>query len=318
MFDLFIGIDQTGAALESGTRAKPLPVAIYSLRGQQPHLILHDRSGRSLTLSHLHPDNLDGLLRENNCLTAHQTVDSRVALLIDSVFGLPSTVWPFDKAPGAETLWHLFARTALDTNERKGFGLKPAAHFFEELLNSAHGHLPRAKAQLSPASGHSLIRRDGTPITDLPTRTCERLAGANSVFRTRPYQRNIQCGTYRIWRDLGSLGKPWANIRCFETRSTVRNDRPWIFEAYPSLLWRKLLQIRTRQLGQLPSALKMCEPTIHLTEQGRALIARNPDHADAAVLAVCGGLLQKAGKLFAPIPLDNYLLGREGWIVGLE
>src|SRR5690606_15146623 len=80
---------------------------------------------------------------------------------------------------------------------------------------------------------------------------------ANSVFQSRPYQKNIQTGTYRIWKDLTSGGPTrWANIWPFETERSELLDAPWIFEGFPSLLWREVLGLPTRDLSRLRSAVE--------------------------------------------------------------
>ncbi len=221
-------------------------------------------------------------------MTGEAADSDRLAILLDCVFGLEQNAWPRHMPPGLNTLWQLFRRAA---QEGQGYGLKPAAAFFAKILEE------------STARG-------------FPVRHCEVLANANSVFRTHPFQKNIQCGTYRIWRDLGQSPEPWLNIRYFTPAREVRH-KPWLYEAYPSLIWREHFQLRTRNLAELPGAMKRVLPEIRLSREDAELIARHPDYADAAVLAMGGFLLDRAG-LLKPKLSRNQRLAREGWIVGLK
>ncbi len=270
---VFIGIDQTGAALQKGVRAKPLPLAAID----------EDEGSLRLTTAWIPSFTFEALQKAlpmpiNSCETA---------ILIDCVFGLEEKVWR-----GLDTnIWSLFREAASDTAVRRGFGLAPAAEFFDELLRRS---------------------RVGDSF---PVRRCERIAKANSVFRTRPYQKNIQCGTYRIWRDLGSSAKHWAQIRYFTPQQEVSSEKPWLFEAYPSLFWREILGLRTRKSSALANALKEVLPQLAISESQLTSVLKSPDLADAVVLAVGGFMLRD--RLFTGSPSRTGWLHREGWIIGL-
>lgn len=286
--NVFIGIDQTGASISKG-RAKALPLAYVDARMPTPRLKTTDSSGRALTLETFAQNAIERLLEANDVANAVDVVrSSQTAILIDSVFGLPAEL---GLKPGAATLRSLFSRAA---HHEGGYGLKAAASFFDAIR--------------------------GRDLTGFPLRECEKIAGANSVFRTQPYQRNIQCGTYRIWRDLGLHGSEWVHLRYFERR---RPNRPVLFEAYPSLLWRDILKLKTRNRDELTKSLTSLnfnsrDNAALIIEPAdlRAMID-HPDHADAGVLALGGFQLHREGLLRVTKSNDQ-TLAREGWITGLS
>lgn len=292
---VFVGIDQTGAATKNGSAAKALPVAIVDARSKRPRLITSAEDGAPLWLDTFSDSSLSRTLSRAGLPGVHAG-SSSLAILADCVFGLPAEAWPEGAPPGSATLWSLFREAARDDETRAGYGLKPAAKFFAEALlrSSYRGSEPH------------------------PVRCCERLAKANSVFRTHPYQKNIQCGTYRIWRDLGRATEAWVKIRWFEPQATALDERPWLFEAYPSLIWRELFNLRTRDLTRVHDAIEAAFAHFELPLNLDETIEGSADRTDAIVLALGGWWLNQEGKLFAPSPLPRLSLGREGWIVGLD
>ena len=186
-------------------------------------------------------------------------------------------------------MWQLMLGTLAPMDGHTDFGMKRAEAFFAHLLEQwgVHG---------------------------IPRRQCEQLCNANSVFNPRPYQKNIQTGTYRIWRDmvLGEDGKRWFSLWPFEA---AQNEQPHVFEAYPTLMWRQLLGVRTRNLALLKDAvMHACKAHgVEITTREWPLLRRHADVADAAVLAMGGMLLQRQQALFTPVQPR----GMEGWIAGL-
>lgn len=320
-FNFFIGIDQTGAARLGGAEAKPLPVAFVDARGSRARLVA-SVAGRPLKLEHFSREAIETLLGaalvqsiSSSAAPSPQSIlsSSSTALLVDSVFGLPSLAWPQGQRAGAITLRDLFREAAKDTHDRRGYGLRAAAEFFASVLR-------RSKSSSASASTTTVP----LPSLKYPSRACEHLAGANSVFRTQPYQKNIQCGTYRIWRDLGRFGSEWVHLRYFEefneadplvTNGTVFS-RPFLFEAYPSLLWRDVLKLRTRDRTKVRAAL--CDfGDVSMTDEDVLLIERDADHADACILALGGYWLAKQNSLIDGAHSRDRTLAREGWIAGL-
>lgn len=203
-------------------------------------------------------------------------------VFVDAVLGLPAaraTAWGVP--PGAEGVWAL-ARRAAQHAERgpRAFGRDVAAAFFA-----------------------------GCPEVGPDLREVDRAVGAWSVFRTTPYQRNVQTGTYRILVDLGRATARWARLWPFEPP----DDRPALVEAWPTAGWRAL-GMPTRRPMALPARLEALGVRVDPTSAD--VLARRPDHADAAVNAVHGALLAQAGCLALPetgrgVPSD------EGWIAGV-
>lgn len=291
-FDFFIGLDQTGAVLDGGKRAKPLPLAWVDARGKSAKLVALSHQGKPLKLESFSKLSLQNLLIAELGTAGSILKSNRTAILADAVFGLPKETWPANRDPGAKTLRELFAWAAEDTKPRFGYGLKPAAHFFADILGTQK-------------------------FASLPVREAEVIANANSVFRTHPFQKNIQCGTYRFWRDLGLYGSDWVHLRYFERVKNFKDSRPILFEAYPSLMWREALNLRTRNRTQVREALKAFKD-VEISADTVDLIEKDPDHADACLLALGGYWLAKHGRLIAEFPTQDRTLAKEGWIAGLQ
>ena len=294
-FDLYFGIDQTGAAKHGGLRAKPLPCAVLQVLPDN-EIVLHLHSsvdGSKLNLESFNQSCLQNVLTQCG-LNGDLLMRDRTGIFLDCVFGLPSATWP--GGPGLQSLWNLFSGAHSFPG---GYGLQPAANYFARIL------------------ARSAVDISETANKKYPVRNCEILANANSVFRTHPFQKNIQCGTYRIWRDLGATAHPWINIRHFTPSRAVSADLPWLFESYPSLFWRTLFGQRTRNLQNLREAVTTALPNLRLNKIDWALLAHDPDIADAAVLALGGYLLASRGALSQRRADRRAWLAREGWIVGL-
>lgn len=223
-------------------------------------------------------------------------LNSEVAILVDCVFG-----W----AEGSAPLWKLFQRAhEFESGSGPRFGRSIAEGFFAKLLM----HLRRDLPSQEPAG------------VALPHRRCEVLSGANSVFQSRPFQRNIQTGTFRIWREMGESGSAWANLWPFDAPQDSRPDRPWVFEAYPTWLWREVLGLRVREPLKLRSAVTErlgSDPGDSATWER---IEGSPDLADAAVLAIGGFILDLENRLEEPFPSfrEQREISSEGWIVGVS
>lgn len=222
---------------------------------------------------------------------------SRVAIVLDVVIGLPATCWPaWAEGSGGDRPWSLFARAAATP----GWGRPAGERFFETLL-------------------------PGASAATLPRRLCEHDAGANSVFLTRPFQKNVQTGTFRVWKDLagGEGGARWANVWAFDRRVAVRSA-PWIFEGYPSLLWSKVFGHRRRAPARFADVLAAAralgvEASACACASLVRHVAASPDVADAAVLALGAACLDVGGRLMVPFrAFETDVIPRgEGWIAGL-
>ena len=208
------------------------------------------------------------------------------ALGVDCVMGLPIEF-------GQASPWHWMEQAAA----RPAFGRDEAERFFSEILKGREG---------------------------LPKRLCERIAGANSVFVSRPYQKNIQTGTFRIWKEMGSSGHGnWLQIWPFFEPSKLKKGLPVFFEAYPTFLWKSLFGASTRSPVGLRQRVRSVFRTqgLKLGFSGWNQIEADPDRADAAMIAFSMILLQHQNRLWSPwseLMSEKSLAKKEGWILGLN
>jgi len=200
--------------------------------------------------------------------------DAECQLIIDCVLGLPDEL-------GCPLKWR---EVISQTLEWQGFGRKVAADFF-----------------------HSL--REERVATQIPRRAIEIHLGANSVFQEHPFQKNIQTGTFRFWKEIASAGSgfraPW--VEGFGTKAQRLKYLP-IFEGYPTLVWKKLLKSSSRNPENLGLLLKAAKFQVRWTPKHQALVQKDPNLADAFVLALAGSLWlsKEAQRKTNP----------EGWILG--
>ncbi len=288
MFHRFLGVDQTGAALAGGRRARPLPAVLLEVPSSgEPGWV------KQVELPDLTRESVLSLLSSRS-----DREGSQGAVILDGVLGLPEKFRAREES-GSGFLWQQFFRAAqMQGEDGRRYGRALGEKFFAEIWSG--------------------------PTDQMPTRTCERWARANSVFQLHPFQKNIQTGTFRLWRELGQAGKPWIHIWPQDC-DQVGEFGPWLFEGYPSLLWRELLGLPTRDLSRLPAQVGRVLAERHLSlrmapDLTQAL-ARSPDLADAFVLALGGALLQLDQALWLPLDprsTEGRAAAYEGWIAGLR
>jgi hypothetical protein len=216
--------------------------------------------------------------------------DEAPAIALDAVLGLPLACWQ-GEPPFVDSMWSLLGRAS----RTSGYGRAHAESFF---------------ASFTPVNGEKL-----------PRRACDTIAKANSILATRPFQKNVQTGTFRIWKDLTRDGVRWANLWPFDDVRTASKRRPWLFEGYPSFLWARLFGFQRR------APMRFAEVIVRARALGvdiavtRALLARlttDADLADAAVLAIGAACLDVRGRLFRPFARFSPLVTKtEGWIMGV-
>ncbi len=128
---------------------------------------------------------------------------------------------------------------------------------------------------------------------------------ANSVFLERPFQKNIQCGTFRIWKDIAKSEHDFHAPHLLEEPSA--NSLP-IFEGYPSLSWKILFGTSSRQPQRLRALVNRNFPELSFGVSQQRAVDGDPNLADAFVLAVT--LKQFLGASQTCGCKD------EGWILG--
>ncbi len=267
-FQYFYGIDQTGALASKGRDARPLATALYHKQGNAWSLSL----ARIPSFSKFE---LEGAFSRSLCKST--------LILVDAV------LWPmFGK--GAKGLRRGFLEAASFTHNSKHYGREVAERFFRSALATQFPSAVRSKVRV------------------YPRRECEKRAQANSVFQTRPYQRNIQCGTFRIWKNLGAYPE-WCMYWPFQTQSNL----PTLAEGYPSEIWRKVFGLKTRDREQLSKMLAR----VRMSAQDRDLISRDADFADAAVLAMGSARMMARSSMVLTPSVTRSMLNREGWIFGV-
>jgi len=289
-----LGVDQTGATQNQGSRFRPLPVArAWRTKGapREIHLqVLHPGTRTPFWAAQFDRLALLGVIADV------ELGDRCPRVLVDAVLGLP-----FD----------ITSQNHLQGDLRAA--LRDAGQFFVRRQREGLSHRGRLAAE---AYFEGLLK--SLPGTQgVPTREAERLAGANSVFLSRPYQKNVQTGTFRIWVELARWLDEETSHQdvCFPHHdpSTFISPQKWrVEESWPSLLWRTLLGVKVRSPKELGGALKSLEKSRKIRffcdSENLEFCATHPDHADALVLALGGILLPESQQQGPP---------GEGWITGL-
>ena len=199
-----------------------------------------------------------------------EIIPPTLTIIADCVLGLPEGVRP------------TFVNALSAAGDHPGFGRKSAQQFFSGF-----------KKQEA-----------------LPRRAVEVLCKANSVFQTHPFQKNIQTGTFRIWKDLASEPN-WFYLPILGLGN--RKFGTPIFEGYPTFSWKKLFPVTHREPSRLPELIKEHFPEIKLSETVACRLSRNANLADATVLALSGWRWLGARKPLIP---RHTKARAEGWILG--
>ncbi len=158
----------------------------------------------------------------------------------------------------------------------EGYGMQVAQNYFREIGN---GKVQRREIEIA--------------------------CNANSVFKEKPFQKNIQTGTYRIWKDISSSEADFF-APALEKRSNP--SQILIFEGYPSLSWRILFNSPRRQPLELSKIIAIQKVAIRWTKEHQAKVDQDPNFADAFVLAMTMKKFKTAALSTKP--------SVEGWILG--
>ena len=142
---------------------------------------------------------------------------------------------------------------------------------------------------------------------EIPTREAERKAGANSIFRLRPFQRNIGCGTFRIWKELG-VDPEWFSVWPLENKKT---NSSVIAEGYPSFVWKNWIKASR---GNKDALIHFAKSKGFKINFGKSKTFLSVDQMDGCVLALYAAVEYKQLSL---IDLPDIAIKKEGWIFGL-
>lgn len=165
------------------------------------------------------------------------------------------------------------------TQNIAGFGRSPAQHFFENLANGETHH-----------------------------RQLELQIGANSVFTVHPFQKNIQTGTFRFWKEM-SVNPDWFYLPALSGEKNNRQNKIAVVEGYPSYYWKSLLKQPHRKPDLIIQILKKNYPMFKMNAEAKTQLYKDANLADALVLALA------AQKYKNEI---NRRSSTEGWILGIK
>lgn len=135
-----------------------------------------------------------------------------------------------------------------------GYGREPASQFFRHL---GQGESPRRQVEIK--------------------------FKANSVFQEKPFQKNIQTGTFRIWKDILADRK---NFYVPALEQKEHSKQAPLFEGYPSLSWRLLLNNPKRDPHALGDIIKERRFPLNWTKTHQQQVEKDSNLADAFVLAL--------------------------------
>ncbi len=179
-------------------------------------------------------------------------------IFIDCVLGLPIELYNIDST---RTLRDWILETKDFQFEMHKYGRKASEAFFTEVLRFYN------LSSLYP-----------------PKRAVEVSLKSNSVFTTMPYQKNIQTGTYRIWKELGAA---LQDVVLWPSDFYLRDEASTImYEVYPSFFYKTLLNTKIRKPEPVIKYLRSKNLSVSDTLSEAIL---DPDNCDALVAAL-GGL----------------------------
>jgi hypothetical protein len=189
-----------------------------------------------------------------------QTLDQKqkTHIFIDCVLGLPISL---NKAYSSQSLREWILKAGDFSFEDKIYGRQTSQKFFDEILDFyqiKNGELPRRDVEVK--------------------------LNSNSVFTIHPFQKNIQTGTFRIWKELGSV---LDSIVLWPSDFYLKDEfNIFLYEVYPSFFYKKLLNVKVRSAEPVLKYLEKLN--LKISEKIRDQIY-NPDNCDALMAAI-GGL----------------------------
>ncbi|MCT4641147.1 MAG: hypothetical protein N4A33_02545 [Bacteriovoracaceae bacterium] len=198
--------------------------------------------------------------------------NKKIVLSIDCVLGLPSFVL---ESIGVDH----FLEVLKKSNFSNKYGTLAAMEYFDNL--------------------YELEVNQKYPLRDV-----EKALNANSVFRQIPFQKNIQAGTFRIWKeisqDIENFGI-WCYPKCLKEQIVI-------FESYPSYAW-KFLNNTTRTATNFT---KIIQDFNHIENIDYINQINNTDYKDAYFNALF--MYYHLEKNLIKIPNSKQM--KEGYILG--
>jgi len=229
-FKAVVGVDQTGAKGAKG-QARPLPAAL--LFPKKGTWVLK----APLSLNDFTKKGIEQMIEHKDGRVPWKDV----LVVADCVLGLPK------KIVGRASPLKILRQAMIGAGQKSEIGLKAGEVFFEEHFKGSR-HL-----------------------NDLEVlREQEKFLGCLSVFKNKPFQRNVQTGTYRIWSDLGKE-KDFLNFNIWPYEKN--QNKAFLCEGYPAYAKKILNNFTEDQIKGVELVEKL-----------------SPDHKDAAALAVLGAL----------------------------
>jgi hypothetical protein len=132
--------------------------------------------------------------------------------------------------------------------------------------------------------------------------------GANSVFTVHPFQKNIQTGTFRLWKEM-ALFSGWFYFPAIPGEKKMREKKIPVVEGYPSYYWKTFFKQPHRKPELIIDLLKAHKPKLKITSHDQKWLLKDPNLADAAVLALAAQNHQDE---------INRKSHAEGWIIGVK
>lgn len=157
-----------------------------------------------------------------------------------------------------------------------GYGREPAQNFFRKI-----------------GKGHILKRKNEIAL------------GANSVFQEKPFQKNIQTGSYRIWKDISQESESFF-LPALEKKKYKNSFT--LVEGYPSYSWQLIFDVSRREPSKLATLIKKKKISVKWGVQHQNAVLRDPNLADAFLLALTAQKFYPTIKDLKP--------NQEGWILG--
>ncbi len=189
--------------------------------------------------------------------------DHKNHIFIDCVLGLPVELYKSNNKSQIRD-WISLAKNY--SHEHKSYGMAVAESFFNHIKNFYN------------------IKEDNHP-----KRSTEIKLKSNSVFTTRPFQKNIQTGTFRIWKELSFV---LDSVLIWPLDYYLENElKTVVYEVYPSHFYKKIFGLKNRSHLPLLDVLenvRNINKTFDFDEHVKFL--NDPDFCDA-LIAAFGGYL---------------------------